>query len=142
MIGKVCLLAVCVSTAFCLLGIGEQQSVAVKGLVQCNGKPYNGALIKLYDKDKLGKDDLLGDSKSDSSGYFQASGHAREIFKIDPKFNIYHDCNDGEKPCQRKFNVNIPNRYISKGKNPTQTFDAGTIELAGKYPGESRDCLH
>ncbi|CAJ0576267.1 unnamed protein product, partial [Mesorhabditis spiculigera] len=139
---RILILAVCLSTALALLGIGSQQSVAVKGRLQCNGQPYRGALIKLYDKDTLGKDDRLGSVKSDGQGYFQVSGHAREITKIDPKYNIYHDCNDGMKPCQRKFHISIPSSYINKGKNPSKVFDAGVIELAGKYPGESRDCIH
>ncbi|CAJ0962191.1 unnamed protein product, partial [Mesorhabditis belari] len=127
---------------FCLLGIGEQQSASVTGLLKCNGKPYSGALIKLYDKDKLGKDDLLGSSKSDADGSYAASGHAREILSIDPKINIYHDCNDGTKPCQRKFHIKIPKDYISSGKTPEKVFDAGTLELAGHFHGETRDCLH
>ncbi|CAJ0942212.1 unnamed protein product, partial [Mesorhabditis belari] len=130
------------SMAFCLMGVGRQQSVGVRGKLQCNGRPYTGALIKLYDKDTLGKDDRLGSVKTGHDGTYQLSGNAREITNIDPKINIYHDCNDGMKPCQRKFHISIPSRYINSGKNPSNWFDAGTLELAGKYPGESRDCLH
>ncbi|CAJ0576289.1 unnamed protein product, partial [Mesorhabditis spiculigera] len=128
MIFKALIFAFCVSSAV--------------DVFNATDNPIRGATIKLYDKDTLGKDDNLGQTKSDAQGYFQTSGHAREITNIDPKYNIYHDCNDGVKPCQRKFHINIPNRYINKGKEPSKVFDAGTIELAGKYPGESRDCLH
>lgn len=32
---------------------------------------------------------------SNSNGSFELSGHVDEITPIDPKLNIYHDCNDG-----------------------------------------------
>lgn len=36
----------------------------------------------------------------------------------------------------------IPDVYITPGTRPRQFYDAGTIELAGKYEGEERDCIH
>ena len=46
------------------------------------------------------------------------------------------------QPCQRKFTIKIGNDYISSGKTPKKVYDAGVIQLAGAFPGESRDCLH
>lgn len=36
----------------------------------------------------------------------------------------------------------IPDSYVSSGKTPKKIYDAGTIELAGKFKGEERDCLN
>ncbi|KAK6040236.1 Transthyretin-like family protein [Cooperia oncophora] len=45
-------------------------------------------------------------------------------------------------PCQRKFTIKLPDKYITQGKVPKKIYDAGTIQLAGAFPGEERDCLH
>ncbi|VDM78594.1 unnamed protein product [Strongylus vulgaris] len=46
------------------------------------------------------------------------------------------------QPCQRKFSILIPDSYVSHGKTPKRVYDAGTIQLAGSFPGESRDCIN
>ena len=81
----------------------------------------------------LDMDDHLATTKSDSSGHFELHGSEDEISDIDPKLNIYHDCEDGVKPCQRKLVVEIPDKYISSGKTPKRFYDAGTIELLVIY---------
>lgn len=60
----------------------------------------------------------------------------------DPKLNVYHDCNDENVPCLKKFSVVIPDSYVSEGENPSKTFDVGVLNLAGTFSGESRDCLN
>lgn len=45
----------------------------------------------------LSTDDLMGETKTDRNGYFRVVGKIREISTIDPKLNVYHDCNDGWK---------------------------------------------
>lgn len=40
-------------------------------------------------------DDLMAEGRSDSNGRFELSGNNAEVTTIDPKLNIYHDCNDG-----------------------------------------------
>lgn len=42
----------------------------------------------------IGFDDFMGETTSDEKGFFYVSGSNAEISDIDPKFNIYHDCND------------------------------------------------
>uniref|UniRef100_A0A1I7XLB1 ZP domain-containing protein n=1 Tax=Heterorhabditis bacteriophora TaxID=37862 RepID=A0A1I7XLB1_HETBA len=39
----------------------------------------------------------MASGKTDSSGKFELKGHAEEFTSIEPKMNIYHDCNDGIK---------------------------------------------
>uniref|UniRef100_A0AAF5CTE2 U1-type domain-containing protein n=1 Tax=Strongyloides stercoralis TaxID=6248 RepID=A0AAF5CTE2_STRER len=124
--------------------MGFTQSSAAKGKLICEGKPASGVLVKLWDEDDLpgDSDDLLGSVKTNARGEFEVKGHTDEFTPIDVKLNIYHDCNDGLKPCQRKFTIKVPGSYITRAKTPTKVYDAGTIQLAGKYPGETRDCLH
>uniref|UniRef100_A0AC34GBI8 Transthyretin-like protein 5 n=1 Tax=Panagrolaimus sp. ES5 TaxID=591445 RepID=A0AC34GBI8_9BILA len=125
------------------LGVGRDQSSGARGVLMCNDKPDVGTLVKLYDEDDgIDTDDLMGKTQSDARGNFQVSGYTSEFTPIDPKINIYTDCNDGIKPCQRKITIKIPDRYITAGKIPKEFFDAGTIQLAGKFPGEKRDCIH
>lgn len=44
-------------------------------------------------------DDLLDEGKTDQNGHFELKGYTHEITTIDPKLNIYHDCEDGLKVC-------------------------------------------
>ncbi|KIH62084.1 Transthyretin-like family protein, partial [Ancylostoma duodenale] len=69
------------------------------------------------------------------------SGSKTEITNIDPKVNIYHKCNY-KGPCYKKIGITIPDNYISCGYHPQFTFDIGRINLAGKFKGESIDCLN
>lgn len=39
-------------------------------------------------------DDKIASGRTDREGHFEISGTAREVSRITPKFNIYHDCND------------------------------------------------
>ncbi|GMT18163.1 hypothetical protein PFISCL1PPCAC_9460 [Pristionchus fissidentatus] len=125
------------------LGIGRTQSSGVKGRLMCNDRPAIGVKVKLYDDDRgIDPDDLMADGKTNADGYFDLKGYTSEFTPIDPKLNIYHDCEDGIKPCQRKFTILIPDSYITQGETPRKIYDAGQIQLAGAFPGESRDCIN
>ncbi|CAI4230802.1 unnamed protein product [Auanema sp. JU1783] len=138
---KVIALLALVSVSVALLG--TTQSSGVRGTLMCGNEPAKGVKVKLFDDDRgIDADDLMASGKTDSQGHFEISGHTDEVTSIDPKLNIYHDCQDGIKPCQRKFTIKLPDRYITKGKVPKNIYEAGTIQLAGVYPGESRDCVN
>ncbi|RCN34744.1 Transthyretin-like family protein [Ancylostoma caninum] len=126
--------------SFCLFGFGRTQSVAVQGTLECDGKPASNVKVKLYEKEFL-FDKKLDESRTDSAGSFYLSGSKAEITNIDPKVNIYHKCNYNG-PCYKKIAISIPDMYISCGHHPQFTFDIGRINLAGKFKGESIDCLN
>ncbi|RCN42803.1 Transthyretin-like family protein [Ancylostoma caninum] len=151
MVVSVCVVPVSSSRMIALLllcvapfaaALGRTQAVGVRGILICNDKPAADVEVKLYDEDKLSPDELMAAGKTDSRGHFEIKGHADEFTSIEPKLNIYHDCDDGIKPCQRKLSIHIPDAYISSGEEPKRIFDFGTFQLAGKYAGETRDCLH
>ncbi|TKR71947.1 hypothetical protein L596_019475 [Steinernema carpocapsae] len=143
LIATVFLAASCVLVTEAVMGIGRTQSAGVRGTLMCNNKPAANVKVKLYDDDRgIGMDDLMASGRTDSRGYFELKGHETEITDIDPKLNIYHDCEDGIKPCQRKISIMIPDSYISSGKTPQRIYEAGTIQLAGKWKGEKRDCIN
>ncbi|KHJ96417.1 Transthyretin-like family protein [Oesophagostomum dentatum] len=102
----------------------------------------NITIVLLNEAWRVTPDELMDSAESDSHGKFKLSGSADEIGTIEPKVNIYHDCDDGIKPCQRKLTVFIPSAYITAAKQPTKTFNLGILQLAGKFEGETRDCLH
>ncbi|KAK6010924.1 Transthyretin-like family protein [Ostertagia ostertagi] len=157
---KYLLLLALVATASAINLIGRTQSTAARGKLTCNGKPAAGVRVKLYDSDKqigcdriirncrqsyagvVDTDDLMASGKTDSNGEYNLSGSTKEITGIEPYIAIYHDCNDGIKPCQRTFRVGIPSKYVTSGKTPKSTYEAGQLELAGKYPKEGRSCLN
>ncbi|VDK19223.1 unnamed protein product [Anisakis simplex] len=43
------------------------------------------------------EDDLMAEKKSDSKGTLHLRGHENELTTVDPKLNIYHNCNDERK---------------------------------------------
>uniref|UniRef100_A0AC34F5I7 Transthyretin-like protein 5 n=1 Tax=Panagrolaimus sp. ES5 TaxID=591445 RepID=A0AC34F5I7_9BILA len=124
-------------------GVGRTQSAGARGQLLCNGRPAGNVKVKLYDDDRgVDTDDLMAQGTTDGNGNFQLQGYTSEFTTIDPKINVYHDCNDGATPCQRKISIMIPDNYVSSGQRPQQIYNAGSIELAGKFAGEERDCLN
>ncbi|KAK6027126.1 Transthyretin-like family protein [Ostertagia ostertagi] len=88
------------------LQIRTVQSTAVQGKLLCNGKPYEKARLKLYEVDPL-KDTLMDEAFSDKDGHFKLKGNDTEWSKIDPKLNIYHNCED-EKVVRVRVSSNLP----------------------------------
>uniref|UniRef100_A0A0N4ZJ18 Transthyretin-like family protein n=1 Tax=Parastrongyloides trichosuri TaxID=131310 RepID=A0A0N4ZJ18_PARTI len=122
--------------------IGRLQSAGARGILKCNGSPMRGVKVKLYDVDTFDIDDFMAETKTDSNGHFELQGSHKEITTIDPKLNIYHKCGTTLGICARKFSIKIPDRFVSSGNRVERWYDAGVLELAGKYPGESRDCIN
>ncbi|VDO91871.1 unnamed protein product [Heligmosomoides polygyrus] len=119
------------------------QSAGVKGVLMCGDRPMANAKVKLYDDDTgPDLDDLMAEGTTDSMGQFLLYGHASEIMTIDPKLNIYHDCDDSITPCQRKVSFYIPKDYVSSGEQPKKFFDIGHINMQIVFKSEERDCLH
>uniref|UniRef100_A0A914M785 Uncharacterized protein n=1 Tax=Meloidogyne incognita TaxID=6306 RepID=A0A914M785_MELIC len=110
-----------------ILCLGTKQSAAVRGNLICNGKPSVNTKVKLYDQDK---------------GHFELSGSETEVTDIEPKVNIYHNCNDELTPCLLKISIEIPDDYITQGSKPKKTFNVGTLNLEGKFSGQTRDCFN
>ncbi|CAJ0580752.1 unnamed protein product, partial [Mesorhabditis spiculigera] len=124
-------------------GLGTTQAVGVRGILMCEGKPAANVKVKLWDSDRgIDLDDLMDSGVSDSRGHFELRGYTSEISTIDPQVDIYHDCNDGKKPCQRKVVLDIPDTAISEGKIPKTIFNMGTLELSGQMGEETRSCLN
>ncbi|KAF7626054.1 hypothetical protein Mgra_00009769, partial [Meloidogyne graminicola] len=121
--------------------LGRKQSVAVKGNLICNGKPSVNTKIKLYDVDTFDFDDLMDEGLTNENGYFELSGSETEISDIEPKINIYHNCNDELTPCLLKISIEIPDDYITEGSKPKNIFNIGTLNLEGKFSGQTRDCF-
>ncbi|CAJ0603501.1 unnamed protein product [Cylicocyclus nassatus] len=105
------IVAICLAT--------RQQSVAVKGRLMCGNKAASGVTVKLWEEDDgPDPDDLLAQGYTDGAGNFNLQGSEREMTNIDPVLKVYHDCDDGVKPGQRKVKFRIPSSYISPGGLP------------------------
>ncbi|KAK6048215.1 Transthyretin-like family protein [Cooperia oncophora] len=77
--------------------IGHTQSTSVEGVLMCEDKPAQSVLVKLYEHDTVTPDEFMDSAETDNQGKFKVSGHADEVTTIEPKINIYHDCDDGIK---------------------------------------------
>ncbi|CAJ0941521.1 unnamed protein product, partial [Mesorhabditis belari] len=123
-----------------LFGACMADSVAVEGVLTCDGRPASGVLVKLYEKDTL-LDDKLASGKSDSQGRFRLQGSQSEFGGIKTKFNVYHKC--GTLPFTRRFiptctfkaSFDIPSRYVAGGNSPRETYNAQTLELLSSHQG-------
>uniref|UniRef100_F1LF27 Transthyretin-like protein 5 n=1 Tax=Ascaris suum TaxID=6253 RepID=F1LF27_ASCSU len=126
----------------CTFGIVRySQNAGVEGQLLCFGQPAENVLVKLYQQSSV-LDVLMDVGKSDSNGSFKLGGTAVRSTRITPKLNIYHDCNDGWNPCQRKRSYVVPPKYISMGLQPVRFYDLGQVELSHRAEGETRDCFH
>jgi len=84
----------------------------------------------------------MDDGFTDAQGRFTLEGSTTELTTIDPHLKVYHDCNDGIIPCQRRWKFELPNKYITSSAHPTKTLDMGTWNLEAIMPGEEHDCIH
>ena len=96
-----------VSYGICLIAF-RQQWVGVKGKLICNNKPLEGAVVRLWDKNLVGKeyfrseilylilgpDILLGETKSDKNGVYEAIGGLQSVFPLNVHLRISHECDD------------------------------------------------
>ncbi|KJH46780.1 Transthyretin-like family protein [Dictyocaulus viviparus] len=120
----------------------RQQSVAVSGQLICGDRPAVGVKVKLFDDDDgPDPDDVLDEGYTDADGKFYLTGSERELTNIDPVFKVYHDCDDGLVPGQRKLKFYIPDNYISSGSVAQRVFNMGVINLQTIFPHEERDFL-
>ncbi|CAD5208232.1 unnamed protein product [Bursaphelenchus xylophilus] len=119
----------------------QTQSAGARGKLLCNGKPAVGVQVKLWNDAPV--DDPMGQTVTDSNGTFLVYGHSSEFFfgNISPKINIDHECEDNW-PCNRRIRIYIPETYVNEGDRVKRFYDAGVIELSGKFAGEERDCLN
>lgn len=100
----------------------------------------------------IGFDTLLAEGKTDENGNFELQGHTVDLTSLDPKLDIFHNCDNGIlvgksggntiQRCSRKLVIDIPHSYVSRGSSPSTLFNAGVIQLAGKEKGETHDCIH
>ncbi|KAI1725565.1 transthyretin-like family domain-containing protein [Ditylenchus destructor] len=119
------------------------QSYRVRGKLLCGEAPAKDVRVKLIDDDfGPDPDDDLDSGYTDEQGIFELSGDTTELTTIDPHLKIYHDCNDGVIPCQRRWKFELPNHYITSGKHAQRTLDIGTWNLEAIMPDESHDCIH
>ncbi|ETN83375.1 hypothetical protein RB195_014433 [Necator americanus] len=117
----------------------RQQSVAVSGRLMCGDRPAAGVKVKLWDEDDgPDPDDVLDEAYTDEGGAFFLKGSERELTNIDPVVKVYHDCDDGILPGQRKVKFYIPDTYISSGSTPKRVFNLGMINLEIIFAKEER----
>ena len=120
----------------------RQQSVGVRGRLMCGDKPLASTKVKLWNKNRIGRDDQLADALTDANGNFVLDGGVGSIFSMNVHFKIYHDCDRGILPCQRKVNLGIPSEYVSRSSNVQKWFDAGVLNMQFKFPDESTSCIN
>ncbi|XGW02309.1 hypothetical protein V3C99_014390 [Haemonchus contortus] len=133
--------AILLALVGCALAM-RQQAVAVQGRLMCGNRPAAGVKVKLWDEDDgPDPDDALDEMYTDGNGNFQLQGSTRELTNIDPVLKIYHDCDDGIKPGQRKLKFYIPDQYIFPGGRPRKAFNLGALNLETIFKCEERDLL-
>jgi len=117
-----------------------KQYVTAKGRLLCGTTPVANVLVKLVDEDRgPDRDDEMARVRTNANGEFHLNGSASEVGNIDPFLKIYHDCNDGAQPCQRKMKLRVPDKYIHRG-NGSETVDVGVLNLEVDVRKEARDC--
>ncbi|KAI6170410.1 Transthyretin-like family protein [Aphelenchoides bicaudatus] len=104
------------------------ESTAVQGTLYCLGQVVNGVEVELIDHYTLSSDVTMDDQLTNKFGFYTVSGYNDPSLGrgIDPEVKIYHDC--GKVDSCHKFSV--PDKYISRGKDPMSVYEAPDIELS------------
>ncbi|CCD68598.1 Transthyretin-like family protein [Caenorhabditis elegans] len=110
---------------FCFLSllftVINSHSLTVKGRLLCAEYPASAVTVKLL---KNSEKSIVDETHADKQGNFQLSAETTEKDYV-PIIAVYHDCDDGVKPGQRKLKFQIPKYYVGSGN----TFDLGEFNL-------------
>ncbi|KAI6170406.1 Transthyretin-like family protein [Aphelenchoides bicaudatus] len=115
--------------SLCALNVhARTESTAVQGTLYCNNQLMYGVEVELIDHYTLSSDVTMDDQLTNKFGFYTVSGYNDPSLGrgIDPEVKIYHDC--GRADSCYKFSV--PDKYISKGKDPMSVYVAPDIELS------------
>uniref|UniRef100_A0A1I7U7Y6 Transthyretin-like family protein n=1 Tax=Caenorhabditis tropicalis TaxID=1561998 RepID=A0A1I7U7Y6_9PELO len=93
----------------------------VKGHLQCAEYPASAVIVKLW---KNSEKSVVNETHSDKQGNFILSANTIEQVYT-PFIVVYHDCDDGVKPGQRKLKFQVPKYYVGSGL----VFDLGSFNL-------------
>ncbi|VDO99271.1 unnamed protein product [Soboliphyme baturini] len=88
-----------------------------------------------------GPDDTMDEARTNSNGEFSLDGQTSEMTTIDPVVKIYHDCNDAYKPCQRRWKMDIPKKYVGTPSKIPAVCDIGVLNLEVYMHDEERNCI-
>ncbi|UMM39283.1 hypothetical protein L5515_016407 [Caenorhabditis briggsae] len=118
----------------------RDQIVGVRGKLTCNNRLLQGATIRLIEKNYIGPDVILTENKTNFQGSYEVVGKGRGMLEMNVFLRMFHDCDDKVIPCQRTVSLRIPSTYITRGTTVNNYFDAGTMNMAFRYPDEQRSC--
>ncbi|CAI2354478.1 unnamed protein product [Caenorhabditis sp. 36 PRJEB53466] len=93
----------------------------VKGNLKCAEFPAATVSVKLS---KNAEKAVVAETHADKQGNFELSAETIEK-DYTPFIVVFHDCDDGVKPGQRKFKFQVPKYYVGSGS----TFDLGSFNL-------------
>uniref|UniRef100_A0A915PW29 Transthyretin/hydroxyisourate hydrolase domain-containing protein n=1 Tax=Setaria digitata TaxID=48799 RepID=A0A915PW29_9BILA len=120
----------------------RQQFVGVRGQLICGNQNLSNTQVKLWNKNKIGTDDQIAAMKTGADGTYELSGGIGSLFGMKVVLKIYHDCNDGIKPCQRKVVLGIPDNYVTRSSSVKKFFNAGILNMETVFPDEERSCIN
>ncbi|KAK6744097.1 hypothetical protein RB195_011041 [Necator americanus] len=105
----------------------------------CGKLPLPDTTVRIVDKNFIGADTPLAETKTGSDGRFELEGGTSAFLTMNVHLKIYHDCND-KLPCQRRVDLQVPSSYVYRGSGVLRWFDAGTLNMSFPYPYEERSC--
>uniref|UniRef100_A0A0K0FZR9 Transthyretin-like family-containing protein n=1 Tax=Strongyloides venezuelensis TaxID=75913 RepID=A0A0K0FZR9_STRVS len=118
------------------------QSVAVWGRVFCDDRPLKSIKIKLYENGSF-RDALLNKTETNMFGVFQIRGSDYEDKPMGIHVNLYHYCTNGYKICPLKYKIQIPYRFVFRGRIPRQPYRLGAIRMRSREKRWGhRDCIN
>ncbi|CAI5450041.1 unnamed protein product [Caenorhabditis angaria] len=116
-----------------------EYEIHVAGSLKCGQYPAASVLVRLW---KDNERTILNQTFADKSGHFGLSAQLSTA-NFDPIIVIFHDCDDGVKPGQRKLKFQIPRHYIAHVSAPRKIFELGqfNLETVMKYNEERQQSL-
>ncbi|RCN41692.1 Transthyretin-like family protein [Ancylostoma caninum] len=122
------------------------RTVKAMGTLMCKGKPLEGQLVEVYDKEanEGNSRSLVASTKTNWRGGFTLKFETLKVSNVEPSFKLVfkHRCNY-QGYCRKKnrmVSLPIPPQHIGHGKNPVQFHDFGTLNLETNLPGKTFDC--
>uniref|UniRef100_A0A0K0FJD1 LAGLIDADG_2 domain-containing protein n=1 Tax=Strongyloides venezuelensis TaxID=75913 RepID=A0A0K0FJD1_STRVS len=118
------------------------QNIAVTGILECDGRPYQNAEIFLFITLNLIRSYkyILNVKRTDAEGWFMIRGRRKSRYSVPFFLQIYHRCKEAVHNMCREIIIRVPRRYAFRNWENLKKYDLRNLELS-TLPFKRVSCL-
>ncbi|VDL67310.1 unnamed protein product [Nippostrongylus brasiliensis] len=116
-----------------------RQFVGIRGQLSCGKVPLQTATVTLWNKKLIGSDSEMARTVTDRNGAFEIQGNDTSLLSLNVLLRVSHHCKE-KQPCRTVVDLPVPSEFITRSDDVTKWFPAGHLNMAYRFPDETRAC--